>query len=92
MSAKCVRVLVYGRVQGVFFRQTMRAQATMNSVYGWVRNMKDGGVEAVLYGDDTSVDTMVAWCRRGPAGSIVDNVEVQPHTATETYDSFSVLY
>lgn len=92
MSTKCVRVLVYGRVQGVFFRQTLRAQATMNSVCGWVRNMKDGGVEAVLYGDDTSVDAVAAWCRRGPAGSIVSDVEVQPHTPTETFDSFTVLY
>lgn len=83
---------MYGRVQGVFFRQTMRAQATMNSVYGWVRNMQDGGVEAVLYGDDTSVDAMVAWCRRGPAGAIVRDAEVRPHAPTETFDSFTVLY
>lgn len=92
MPAKCVRVLIYGRVQGVFFRQTMRAQATMNSVCGWVRNMKDGGVEAVLYGDDASVDAVTAWCRRGPAGSIVNDVEVQPHAPTEAFDSFTVLY
>ena len=89
---KCVRVLVYGRVQGVFFRQAMRAQATINSVYGWVRNMQDGGVEAVLYGDDASVDAVVAWCRRGPAGAIVRSMDVQPHAPAEMFDAFEVLY
>ena len=89
---KCVHVLVSGRVQGVFFRQMMKAQAIRHSVYGWVRNMQDGRVEAVLYGMDASVDAVVEWCGRGPANSIVGMVEVRPHTAPDGFDAFEVLY
>jgi acylphosphatase len=71
-----VRVRIRGRVQGVFFRAETRARAESLGVAGWVRNADDGSVEAVFEGDDEQVESMVEWCRRGPAGGRVEEVEV----------------
>ena len=73
---KRVHVTVRGRVQGVFFRAEARARAESLGVSGWVRNASDGTVEAVFEGDPERVDSMVEWCRRGPSGARVDEVEV----------------
>ena len=73
---KRVHVTVRGRVQGVFFRAEARARAESLGVSGWVRNASDGTVEAVFEGDPERVDSMVEWCRRGPSGALVDEVEV----------------
>ncbi|HEY6149862.1 MAG TPA: acylphosphatase [Gaiellaceae bacterium] len=74
---KRVRVRIRGRVQGVFFRAEARARAESLGVAGWVRNAEDGSVEAVFQGDEERVSSMVEWCRRGPGGAEVDDVEVQ---------------
>jgi len=66
---------VRGRVQGVFFRAETQARAESLGVAGWVRNTGDGSVEAVLEGSDDHVESLLAWCRRGPAGAHVDDVE-----------------
>lgn len=58
-------VLVSGKVQGVFFRDTTKTEAEKRGVSGWVRNLRDGRVEAVFEGDARAVDEMVAWCRVG---------------------------
>ena len=71
-----VRVHIRGRVQGVFFRAEARARAESLGVVGWIRNADDGSVEAVFEGDDEQVESMVEWCRRGPAGARVEEVEV----------------
>lgn len=70
------RVVVSGRVQGVWFRQACAEQAGMARVTGWVRNRRDGKVEAVFEGQDNAVDAMVDWCRRGPERALVTSVEV----------------
>jgi acylphosphatase len=70
------RVVVSGAVQGVFFRASCRAQADRLGVYGWVRNVDDGTVEAVFEGQAEAVQAMAAWCRRGPSGARVDRVDV----------------
>ena len=70
-----VRVRVRGRVQGVFFRAEAQARAESLGVAGWIRNADDGSVEAVFEGDDEQVESMVEWCRRGPAGARVEEVE-----------------
>ena len=69
------RVVVHGRVQGVFFRDTVRRQARELRVAGWVRNRPDGAVEAVFEGDRVSVEEMVALCREGPSQADVRAVE-----------------
>jgi acylphosphatase len=70
------RVLVSGRVQGVFFRDTARRRAEAAGLAGWVTNRPDGAVEAVLEGDDAAVDEVVEFFRRGPSRAEVDSVEV----------------
>lgn len=73
---KRARVTVRGLVQGVYFRADTRSRARSLGVRGWVRNAADGSVEAVFEGDDERVDSMVAWCERGPAGAHVEDMEV----------------
>ncbi len=76
MTADAVRrrVLVSGRVQGVWFRESCREQAMAAGVSGSVRNLADGRVEAVLEGPPAAVDRVVAWCREGPRRARVDAV------------------
>jgi acylphosphatase len=70
------RVIVHGRVQGVFFRDTTRRMAQSRGLGGWVRNTRDGTVEAVFEGEGEAVESMVRWSRDGPRGAVVENVEV----------------
>jgi acylphosphatase len=70
------RVVVHGRVQGVFFRETTRRRAYRAGVAGWVRNNSDGSVEAWFEGDPDDVDVMVHFAGIGPSGAYVENVEV----------------
>jgi acylphosphatase len=74
---KRVRARIRGRVQGVFFRAEAQARAESLGVAGWIRNAEDGTVEAVFEGDDDRVDSMADWCRRGPSGARVDEVELE---------------
>ncbi|HEX2486590.1 MAG TPA: acylphosphatase [Myxococcota bacterium] len=70
------RVVVHGRVQGVFFRGATQAEARAAGVAGFVRNLPDGSVEAVFEGPAERVDELVAFCRRGPPAARVERVEV----------------
>jgi acylphosphatase len=70
------RVLVSGRVQGVFYRDTCRRVAAEHNVSGWARNLSDGRVEIVAEGSPEGVDGMVAWAREGPPWAEVTDVEV----------------
>ena len=69
------RVVVHGFVQGVYFRDTVRRQAGAAGVSGWVRNNRDGTVEAVFEGDPAAVERMIAFCHEGPRGAQVIRVE-----------------
>lgn len=83
---KRARVRIQGRVQGVFFRAETRDRARSLGLAGWVRNVPDGSVEAVFEGAPERVESMVEWCRRGPAGAWVADVEVDweaPEDETE---------
>jgi acylphosphatase len=71
------RVIVEGRVQGVFFRDTVRRLAVQHGVAGWARNNLDGTVEAAFEGSPEAVERLVDFCRRGPAGARVDGVDVR---------------
>jgi acylphosphatase len=76
MSVTARRVVISGRVQGVFFRDGARREAGRLGVAGWVRNRDDGTVEAHLEGAADAVERLVEWCRRGPARADVERVEV----------------
>jgi acylphosphatase len=70
------RVVVSGRVQGVWFRDSCRVEAEQRGVAGWVRNLPDGRVEAAFEGEQEPVAEMVEWCRVGPPQAVVGSVEV----------------
>jgi acylphosphatase len=68
-------VVVHGRVQGVFFRDSTQSEAERRGVSGWVTNRSDGAVEAVFEGDPQAVAAMIEFCREGPSSADVDDVE-----------------
>src|SRR5438034_3960132 len=76
LALKRVKVLVSGQVQGVFFRAECASRARDLGLGGFVRNLRDGRVEAVFEGDPAGVDALVDWCRTGPRWAQVENVEV----------------
>jgi len=76
MARERRRVIVTGRVQNVWFRDSCRSEALARGVAGWVRNRSDGSVEAVFEGPREAVEQMIAWCRVGPPQAQVDDVEV----------------
>lgn len=69
-------LLIRGRVQGVGFREAMRREAIARGCTGWVRNRRDGSVEAVVQGDPAAVEAVLAWARQGPSAARVDEIVV----------------
>ena len=65
-----------GRVQGVFFRESMCREAATLDVSGWVRNGRDGSLEAMLQGENSGVEALILWARHGPPAAHVQNVEI----------------
>jgi acylphosphatase len=86
VDATVVRVEVRGRVQGVGYRWALSEQARRLGVGGWVRNRRDGSVEAVLSGPREAVDALLAWARRGPPDAVVERLEA--FGAEGRFDSF----
>jgi acylphosphatase len=76
------RVVVHGRVQGVWFRESARRRAMELAVSGWVRNRGDGAVEAELEGSLEDVEVLVAWFGYGPPGAHVERIEIDERTPT----------
>ena len=85
-------VFISGIVQGVFFRQKTKQQAQNLDVTGWVRNLDDGRVEAVFEGEEQSVKELVDFCRKGPKGAFIRNVDVVFETFSGEFQNFSVVY
>ena len=92
MSNQRIRIFVTGRVQGVFFRQTLKIMAKKNDVLGWVKNLKDGRVESVIEGDAENVSIIVEWINGGPANAIVEEVEIHNEKFVREFSKFDVLY
>ncbi len=89
MPRKTLRLVIHGRVQGVFFRDSMRGEARKLAVTGWVRNCRDGTVETVVQGEAVNVDAIVDWARRGPQRARVERVDIAPDDGD--YLSFEVI-
>ncbi len=85
-----MHVVVRGEVQGVGYRYTMRMVAREAGVAGWVRNRRDGSVEAEVEGTDAQVDEVLAWMAEGPPGSLVENAAVTDASPTGEH-GFDVL-
>jgi acylphosphatase len=84
-------LVIRGRVQGVGYRYAMVEVASAFRVAGWVRNRRDGTVEAFAQGDEAAVDAVIAWCRRGPPGARVEDVAVHPTAIEAGVEDFSHL-
>ena len=92
MTNQRVRIFVKGKVQGVFFRQALKVKAKQNNVFGWVKNLIDERVEAVLEGDEENVNILVEWCHGGPANARVEDVKIRNEKFINEFSKFDVLY
>jgi len=89
---KAVRLLISGRVQGVFYRYTAQKVALRLDLNGWVKNLPSGQVEAVAVGTSSAIDTFITWCREGPPGAHVTEVAVAENPSPPDDEGFSVIY
>lgn len=85
-------VFVEGMVQGVFFRATTHDMAATMGLAGWVRNCRDGRVEAIFEGNRSDVEEMVKWCHKGPPGAIVRKVDLDWEEPRGESSAFSIKY
>jgi len=92
MEKARLHVVIEGRVQGVFFRVSAREEACSLGLSGWVKNCWDGNVEAVFEGERDNVEQVLKWCRKGPPGAMVKNVEENWGDVTGMFDTFSIKY
>lgn len=90
MAAARVHLVVSGRVQGVFFRQSTADTARRLGLCGWVRNLPDGRVEAEAEGERHDLESFIAWCRRGPPAARVDDLSVAWSKARSDLAAFEV--
>lgn len=77
-TIKKSHLMIHGRVQGVFFRNSMQREAQYLAITGWVRNRADGTVEAEVHGAPAAIDALLRWAQRGPELANVERVEVSP--------------
>jgi len=89
---KRYHVLISGRVQGVFFRAETQRTASALGIKGWVRNTRDGKVEAVFEGEEKALKEMLNWCRKGPPLARVTHVEITEEPFTGNFRKFEITY
>jgi acylphosphatase len=87
-----VRLIIQGRVQGVWFRDSTRREAMHLGVSGWVKNRRDGGVEVVAEGPEERVKQLVAWCHHGPSYARVTDVHQTKEEWLGEFDSFDIVF
>ena len=91
MNQSRAMVCFKGRVQGVWFRAYTKQQADQHHVYGWVRNLADGRVEALFEGTEVAVKVVIIACKEGPASARVEETELSWQPATGEFSQFEVL-
>jgi len=84
--------VISGRVQGVFFRAETQRAAKGFGVFGWVRNKRDGTVEAVFEGEQQAVAAVLQWCQKGPNLAVVKNVDMNWQDFTGEFERFDITY
>jgi len=85
-------VVVSGRVQGVFFRAKTQEKAKELGVFGWVKNLSEGRVEAVFEGERDKVEEMVKWAKKGPPGAIVNDLNVVWEEYQAEFNNFEIRH
>ena len=92
MAKKCVRVVVHGRVQGVFFRDFTCREAGKLGLRGYVRNCPDRTVECVLEGEEQNIDKMIDWLHKGSPMAAVSRVDIREEMVKPGFSNFEVRY
>jgi len=85
-------LVIEGRVQGVWFRDATRREAVSLGVSGWVRNRRDGTVEALIEGPQDAVDALVSWCHKGPPAATVTRIHEKQGEWQGGFDSFDIVF
>lgn len=88
---KTISVKVYGKVHGVFFRQSTKEKANTLGLTGWVKNQPDGSVHIAVSGEPETLDEFVAWCKQGSPRAQVENILIET-LDTVQFDRFSIKY
>ncbi|HEY9363914.1 MAG TPA: acylphosphatase [Chitinophagaceae bacterium] len=83
-------LLVKGKVQGVFFRASAKEVAIQNGITGWIKNNKEGDVEAMITGTNEQVEKFTNWCRQGPPKAVVDEVIITPKEEMH-FNTFDII-
>jgi acylphosphatase len=89
MDRVSIHLIITGRVQGVGYRDSMRMVAQALDITGWVRNLADGSVEALVQGNPEAVEQIIGWCHNGPPGANVRYVDAKPIDSAQEYIAFS---
>ncbi len=87
-----IKVVINGRVQGVFYRAETKNTADQFGIKGYVKNLPNGSVEAIFEGDRPSVTQMVEWCNKGPAAARVENVLAEEVETLSNFKTFMIKY
>jgi len=87
-----MRLIIEGRVQGVWFRESTRRQALGLGLTGWVKNRPDGTVEALVEGPEQEVNQLVSWCRKGPPTARVSGIHETEEAWQGQFDSFDIIF
>jgi len=87
-----VHVIISGRVQGVWYRVSTKEKAEQLGIKGWVKNTRDGCVEAVFEGEEEIVQNMIKWCKIGPPNANVKNIKIISQNTNNIFDSFFIKY
>lgn len=85
-----VHLKITGKVQGVFYRKSAKIEADLLGIGGWIKNLKDGSVEASAGADKPKLEEFVAWCKKGPPFAKVENVEVEWKDTDSGYSEFEI--
>ena len=92
MDNKRIHLIIEGRVQGVWFRESTRRKAVSLGVSGWVKNRPEGTVEALLEGPEDKVLDLVAWCGKGPSAADVSRIHQTEEIWRGEFDAFDILF
>lgn len=86
-----IQIEITGKVQGVFYRATAKKIADKLQVKGWIRNMENGNVEAVVSGENEMISEFTEWCKKGPAAAVVHNVVIKK-CIDSNFNDFSIRH
>ncbi|MEK6922687.1 MAG: acylphosphatase [Nanoarchaeota archaeon] len=89
---KRIRILIVGKVISIFFRAFIKENAEQLGLTGWVRNTKDGSVEAVFEGQEQSIEKIIRLCKKGPPLARIDDIKITEEKPENKFTSFNIVY